>query len=61
MFHKRKKKQRENINPQKEIMKKKVLERIKADVALIGALAETRVYYKNIAKGSKRLFGTGNT
>ena len=34
MFYKRKKKQRDNIYPRKEIMKKKVLERIKAEVAL---------------------------
>ena len=33
MFHKRKKKQRENICPRKEVIKKKILERIKADVA----------------------------
>ena len=45
MFHKKKKKQRENIYSRKEIMKKKVLERTKADVALSSALAETTVLY----------------
>ena len=45
MLHKQKKKQRENIYPRKEIMKKEVLERIKADVALSGALKETRILY----------------
>ena len=44
-FINRKKKQRENIYPQKKIMKKKVLEGIKADVALSGALADTGVKY----------------
>lgn len=43
MSLKQRRKQRENIYPRKEIMKKNVLERIKADVAVSGAFAENRV------------------
>ena len=43
MSLKQRKKQKEDIYPRKEIMKKKVLEPIKADVAVSGALAESRV------------------
>ena len=50
LSHEQRKKQRKKIYPRQEIMKKKVLERIKANVAVRCALAETRGQFNNFSK-----------